>query len=317
MNWTYTNIQHGPRLEIGVSLNEYCVLDIYYKSQSSPIHSVDGWSQNTYAEISEFLGLSKGAVHKIVDRCVSRGLMEVNPANPKQKRTTEDWYLRAYERVQKVNEHKSGVQKVNKSVQKVNAKVSKVNANVQKVNDIIGINITKEELKDKHTKARVCDSDSKVESSDSTAALTTTPTPPSPPPHAAPKDDGIPVSEYTTAVMTDYYSGGDVCFENIWKRVGKYFAESESWESFCQHHGCKISKADFITEAKQWIRRNMVDRPDFFCDPIKFLRGGRGNLVGWLQADWKPYWKNSSASRKQQQPAQTINRNFDVSTMYC
>ena len=47
MNWKYTNIQHGARLDIGVTPNEYCVLDLYYKTQTSPVHAIDGWSQNS------------------------------------------------------------------------------------------------------------------------------------------------------------------------------------------------------------------------------------------------------------------------------
>lgn len=103
MNWRYTNIQHGPRLEIGVTPNEYCVLDLYYQTQASPRYSVDGWSENTYEQIGLALGISKGTVYKMVDRFVSAQLMEVNPANPKQKKTTEKWYLAAYEREPKVS----------------------------------------------------------------------------------------------------------------------------------------------------------------------------------------------------------------------
>jgi hypothetical protein len=133
MNWIYTSIQHGPRIELGISPNEYCVLDVYYQTQASPKYSVDGWSENSYKQISDFLGFSKGAVHAMVDRFVTAGLMEVNPANPKQKKTTEAWYSTAYDRVQKMNGNKPAVQKMNGAVQKMNASRSKIERHIEEI----------------------------------------------------------------------------------------------------------------------------------------------------------------------------------------
>lgn len=103
---------------MGVSPNEYCVLDIYYQSQVNPKYSVGGYAANSYAEMSRFLGFSKGAIHAMVDRFVERGLMEVDPSNPYLKRTTEAWYGVAYE--------DRAVQKSNAIVQKVNGTRSKI-----------------------------------------------------------------------------------------------------------------------------------------------------------------------------------------------
>ncbi|MCP9237185.1 hypothetical protein [Lewinella sp. JB7] len=131
MNWRYTNILHGPRLLLSLTPNDYCVLDVYYQTQSSPRYGVDGWAENTYAQVATFLGFSKGAIHAMVSRFVERGLMEVNPANPKQKRTTPAWYGVAYEDVQKMN---AGRVLGEIPVQKVNADVQILNEDVQKVN---------------------------------------------------------------------------------------------------------------------------------------------------------------------------------------
>lgn len=109
MSWLFTTIQHQPRLDMGLNINEYCVLDLYYQSQVSPIHSVEGWAQNSYQQVSSFLGISKGSIHKMVGRLVGQGLMEVNPANPAQKRTTKYWYASAYERVLSENGPGAGV----------------------------------------------------------------------------------------------------------------------------------------------------------------------------------------------------------------
>lgn len=128
MNWTFTNVRHQFRREAEISLNEYCIMDLVYQSHTNPAHSVDGWAEVSYGKMGDFLGLSKGAVHGIIVRMEEIGMIEVNPANPKQKKTTEAWYKNAYledetsakmagERVQKIREQLN-VQKMN--VQKMN-----------------------------------------------------------------------------------------------------------------------------------------------------------------------------------------------------
>jgi hypothetical protein len=112
MSWLFTTIQHQPRLDLGLSVSEYCVLDLYYQTQNS-VHGVDGWAQNTYRQVGEFLGLTTSGLHKMIGRLVDRGLMEVNPINSMQKRTTEAWYSRAYENVRSANKDNTGVRSAN------------------------------------------------------------------------------------------------------------------------------------------------------------------------------------------------------------
>lgn len=142
-NWKYTNIHHAFRRQAGISLNEYAVLDLIYQQQTHPeSRTADGWAEISYKDLSDFLGLSKGAIFKIVERCVLVGLMEVNAANAAQKRTLPAWYGNAYisndEEVNADQAHEikecftliKGVQKVNGALT-----VQKVNDTVQKVND--------------------------------------------------------------------------------------------------------------------------------------------------------------------------------------
>lgn len=138
-NWKFTTIHHATRIEMGLTLNEYAVYDIIYRSQTHPDYHKDGWAENSYRELSSFLGMTKGAVHGIIDRGVERGFLEVNPANPRQKKTTEQWYNKAYlegaEVKRSENERSENERKINKSVQKMNATVQKMNAiNKDKLN---------------------------------------------------------------------------------------------------------------------------------------------------------------------------------------
>jgi transposase-like protein len=136
MKWKYTNIQHPARIKMGLTPNEYCVLDIIYQSQSHPKFSKDGWTNAGCHRIAGFLGFSTGTVHKMLERFENWGLLEFKNGNKSFKRTTKDWYNVAYleqSDVQKVN-----VQKVNRGCSKSEqSDVQKVNTNRSKSEHII------------------------------------------------------------------------------------------------------------------------------------------------------------------------------------
>jgi hypothetical protein len=123
MNWTYTNVRHQFRREAGISLNEYCVLDLIYKTHTSPEHTIDGWANVSYEKMGDFLGLSKGAVHGIIVR------IEVNPSNPKMKRTTRAWYSNAY------SDDETNAKTAGERVQKIREQLIVQKMNVQKMNE--------------------------------------------------------------------------------------------------------------------------------------------------------------------------------------
>ncbi len=129
MKWKFTNVHHSFRKQAGISLNEYALLDIIYKTQTHPETTCDGWANVSYSDIGDFLGLSKGAVAGIVERCASIGLLEINQKTNRLKKTTPLWYKNAY--IDDDEQTKSDADLV--IVQKVN--VQNLNGNVQKVND--------------------------------------------------------------------------------------------------------------------------------------------------------------------------------------
>lgn len=96
MNWKYTNIQHAERMELGLSLMEYCIFDAIYQHQVYPETSKDGWSNLSYREISSFFGISMGSISNIIKKGIELDLIEMNDANNKLKRTTEKWYKKIY-----------------------------------------------------------------------------------------------------------------------------------------------------------------------------------------------------------------------------
>lgn len=105
INWISTTINHGPRKELGLSCDEFALLDLIFKTQTHPSYSDNGWCTHSYAVLADVLGIGKGGVFKMVERLTDAELLEVNAANPKQKRATHKFYSIAY--VQKVNEERS------------------------------------------------------------------------------------------------------------------------------------------------------------------------------------------------------------------
>jgi len=143
-------IQHQPRLDLGLNVNEYCVLDLYYQTQNSA-HNVDGWAQNSYQQVSDFLGISKSTIHEMVGRLVNKGFMEVNPANSAQKRTTENWYTYAYKAVRLPNANSPAVRLPNACRSATERHMVKVieNTNSRKESDfqkILNQPVTPEEI---------------------------------------------------------------------------------------------------------------------------------------------------------------------------
>jgi DNA-binding MarR family transcriptional regulator len=97
MKWKFTTIHHPARKALGVSPNEYCIYDIIYQTQTSPKYSKNGWADNSYQKMADFFGFSKGTIHPMIDRGVEKGLIEVDPSNPRLKRTTDLWNEVIYE----------------------------------------------------------------------------------------------------------------------------------------------------------------------------------------------------------------------------
>ena len=139
---------------MGLSVLQYCIFDIYYRSQTNPDYNVKGWAKNSYGEIARFLGVSKGTVFGIVEKGVKAGYIEVNPAAPTLKKTTKKWYKKAYEEDnirskterKTTNRSKTERSKTERESAKI---VQKLNGSVQKLNVINKDKLNTNTIKDK------------------------------------------------------------------------------------------------------------------------------------------------------------------------
>lgn len=86
----FTNIQHIPRLKLGISCNEYCVADIIHWGAYNPKNPT-GWCYASKNYIGDALGISKKSTLEIIERLIKKGLVEKDATN-KHLRTTTAWY---------------------------------------------------------------------------------------------------------------------------------------------------------------------------------------------------------------------------------
>lgn len=113
----YTVVQHGPRLELGLSLTAYCIADAIHRLSSDPEHPV---CTVTTGSLGEGLGLSKRSVIKNIGDLIDSGLVEkvTNGRLHVGYRSTKKWFesveVRAGEGADERGEQSSPVKKVHR-----------------------------------------------------------------------------------------------------------------------------------------------------------------------------------------------------------
>lgn len=150
MKWKFTNIQHGPRKALSLSMLEYAYLDLVYQSQTHPSYTKDGWADTSHRQLSDFLGISVGTSFGIAERMATRGFLEINPGDPQLKRATAQWYDNAYLEddtlivvqnlnVQKLNTKRSETERKRSETEQLNKEIKeKVNNIVEFLNETVG-----------------------------------------------------------------------------------------------------------------------------------------------------------------------------------
>lgn len=107
MNWKFTTVLHTVRKSLGLTVVEYCMLDLIYQVQTYPANA--GKCEKSYAELSEVLGISKSGAAEICKRLEERGFLE---KKGEQKKVLEKFYMNAYgnhaEDANNADRHKAG-----------------------------------------------------------------------------------------------------------------------------------------------------------------------------------------------------------------
>jgi len=233
---------------MGLSSDEYVLLDCIWHTQASEVYGKDGWCEHSYAELADVLGLKKSGVFAMVDRLVKMGLMEVDPANPKRKKTAVKFHLMAHLAAEPDEEGVLVVQKVKgktASVQKVNDFVQKVNGERSKSERHINI-ISNKENKTLSPNAET--------------------------------------SENKNAPQ--WGDNSEVRLQKAQNALSEYFTQNpERWKELSNQARNQCSETDFQTEIDLWLRRN-ADDFTITQNPVKALTSGRGNFISWLAQTW-------------------------------
>lgn len=92
MQLNYTTINHNARLELELTLNEYCLLDLIYNLQNAPTSrdSFGGWCYASKNKLGEYLGVSEQTIHTLLRKLENRQLIQKNEA--KHLRTFDGWF---------------------------------------------------------------------------------------------------------------------------------------------------------------------------------------------------------------------------------
>ena len=103
MEWTYTTIIHPLRKQLGLSNNEYTLLDTINKLSTNPKSKISGWCYARQSVLAENVGISRRAITNMITKMQSRGLLikkTTTTIDPKTGdkcsiviyRTSKEWY---------------------------------------------------------------------------------------------------------------------------------------------------------------------------------------------------------------------------------
>lgn len=84
---TYTTVIHTVRLNLGLSMNEYCIADSICKLSNSPEFP---WCLVHREDLGAFIGISKQSTITIIHELVKKGLVEVDEVSRKV-RASQKW----------------------------------------------------------------------------------------------------------------------------------------------------------------------------------------------------------------------------------
>ncbi len=86
----YTTIMHEPRIELGLSTDEYCLLDLVYRLSTNPTAPVVGWCSMSKDTMVSFLGIKRRTLFRVIDRMEEAGYLEKS-GDGRFLRTTMKW----------------------------------------------------------------------------------------------------------------------------------------------------------------------------------------------------------------------------------
>jgi len=92
INLNYTIINHTARLELGLSIEEYCIADAIYHLANNPQSAYPGWCYMSKDTFAENFGLGRATIFRALDKLLQLGLIKKHTAIKGLLCTTSNWY---------------------------------------------------------------------------------------------------------------------------------------------------------------------------------------------------------------------------------
>lgn len=89
--WYFTKVLTSHRVALGISPNDYCLLNLMAWSQAHPDYSIAGWCKSGYGLIAKTMGLPRPTVVDMVARLEEKGFVEVKFGNRRVSELFFDW----------------------------------------------------------------------------------------------------------------------------------------------------------------------------------------------------------------------------------
>lgn len=87
----YTVIFHDIRRGLGITPFDYCIVDSIYHLSNSPKNKQAGWFTGSKTYLSDFLGITRKAVHVCLNRLIAKNLL-IKQEKTGYLRASELWY---------------------------------------------------------------------------------------------------------------------------------------------------------------------------------------------------------------------------------
>ena len=88
----YTTINHDARVRLGLTINEYCVIDLIHNLATNPKNAQMGWCYAKKETLAGYLDLGRATVFRAINKGLALGLLEKHPDQSALIKATSNWF---------------------------------------------------------------------------------------------------------------------------------------------------------------------------------------------------------------------------------
>lgn len=88
----YTTINHDARVRLGLTINEYCVIDLIHNLATNPKNAQMGWCYAKKETLASYLDLGRATVFRAINKGLALHLLEKHPDQPALIKATSNWF---------------------------------------------------------------------------------------------------------------------------------------------------------------------------------------------------------------------------------